>query len=265
MRRIVFALVILIASFGSMASEATQPIVGPRPVAVLLTTSPWSMVIGADTPWFALYDDGQVIFVEQTPGGDYTHMADRLTPSEMAEVKAKLLAFIAQPLPKKIDLRPGLTDQPETHFFLDVDGHKFVTSVYGLGTPARADNRAADGRDGGDVLPANIKGLHQYLAEFHSATAKEWVPDQLEVMLWDYSYAPDASIQWPANWPGLNDPATLKRGDAYSIFLPGTQEEALVAFLATRKERGAVKLGGKKWSASYRRVFPRWQDAFRDR
>jgi hypothetical protein len=26
----------------------------------------------------------------------------------------------------------------------------------------------------------------------------------VEVMLWDYSYAPDASIHWPKDWPALN-------------------------------------------------------------
>jgi hypothetical protein len=264
MVRIAFAFLTLIASFGSLASEATQPLVGPRPIAVLLTTNPWSMVIGADTPWFALYDDGQVIFVEQTTENQYTHMAARLTPTELADVKAKLLPFVVEPAPKKIDLRPGWTDQPESQFFLEVDGHKLVTSVYGLETPADADDEPIGGRDGADALPANIKGLHQYLSEFHVATAKKWIADQLEVMLWDYSYAPDASIRWPANWPGLSDPTTRKRGDAYSIFLPGTQEEALIAFLATRKEKGAVELDGKKWAASYRRVFPRWRDAFRE-
>lgn len=265
MRRIVLALVTLIASFGSFASETAQPRVGPRPVAVWLITSSWSMVIDAETPWFALYDDGQAIFVEQASAGQYTHMATRLTPSEMADVKAKLLAFIAEPVPKKIDLAPGVTDQPVSHFYLDVDGHKAATSIYGLGTRAGAVRRRTAGQQRvADVLPANLEGLHRYLSQFHQAQAKKWVPDQLEVMLWDYSYAPEASIPWPRNWPGLDDPTTLRRGDAYSVFLPGTQEEALIAFLASRKEKGAVELGGRKWAAAYRPVFPRWADAFRD-
>lgn len=262
MLRIVFASIILVVSFHSSATEAEKPLVGPRPIAVLLTKDPWGMVLGADTPWFALYDDGQVIFVEQTSENEYTHMAARLTPSELAGVKAKLSTYVAEPAPKEINLRPGVSDQPESQFFLDVDGHKLATFVYGLGTPADSDDEPTDGRDGVDVLPASIKGLHQYLSEFHVATAKKWTPDQIEVMLWDYSYAPDASIQWPAHWPDLSDSTTLKRGDAYSIFLPGTQEEALIAFLATRREKGGVELDGKKWAVSYRRVFPRWHDAF---
>lgn len=263
MLRIVCALLILIASFGSSASEATQPPAGPRPIAVLLTTNPWLMVIGSDTPWFALYDDGLVIYLEQTSKDKYTHMSARLTPSELASVKTKLLSFIAVPAPQEINLRPGWTDQPESHFFLDVDGHKQVTYVYGLGTPADSEAELPDGQEVADALPDSIKGLHQYLAEFHVAGATKWVPELLEVMIWDYSRAPDASIPWPAHWPGLSDPTTRKRRDDYSIYLPGSEEEALVAFLATQKEKGAIEIDGKNWAAAYRYVLPRWRDAFK--
>ena len=173
MFRIVFAFLALFASSGSIASEAAQPLVGPRPIAVLLTTDPWLMVVGSDTPRFALYDDGQVIFVEQTSKGRYAHMAARLTPSELAGVKTKLLTFAADPVPNRINLRPGWTDQPESRFFLDIDGRKLVTSVYGLATVKDADDGSSGKHDGADPLPAQIKGLYQYLSEFHLATAKK--------------------------------------------------------------------------------------------
>ncbi|GGD48072.1 hypothetical protein [Pseudoxanthomonas indica] len=264
MLRIVFAFVILITSFGSSASEATSAPAGPRPIAVLLTTDPWLMVIGSDTPWFALYDDGLVIYLEQTSKDKFTHMSARLTPTELASVKAKLLSYVAEPVPKEINVRPGWTDQPQSKFFVEVDGHTLVTSVYGLGTPARSEEDLPGGGEGADALPDNIKGLHQYLSEFHVAAATQWIPEQIEVMIWDYSHAPDASIQWPTRWPGLSDPTTRKRRDDYSIYLPGTEEGALVALLATQKEKGAVEIDGKKWSVAYRYVFPRWRDSFKE-
>ncbi|MBO9872753.1 MULTISPECIES: hypothetical protein [Xanthomonas] len=264
MLRIVFALVALLASFAGVAGEATQVPASARPVAVLLITDPWAMVIGADTPWFALYDDGRVIFVEKNTAGAYAHMTARLSPAQLADVEATLRAFIAEPVPKKIDLRPNWTDQPTSHLFLDVDGRKLVTAVHGLGHATAGVAWRHAGETQPDVLPANIAGLHRYLADFHVASATKWIPDRLEVMFWDYNYAPGASIVWPASWPGLEDPTTLKRGDDYSIFLPGTQEPALIAFLATRKKKGAIALGGRKWAVDYRPVFPQWRDAFRE-
>ena len=262
MVRIVLTLVLLAASFGSLAAEARPPFEGPRPIVVLIVTSPWSMVVGAETPRFALYEDGRVIYVERTSAREYTHMQARLTPAELANVKATLLGFATVPVPKEIDLRPGWTDQPGSLFLLDVDGHTLVTSVYGLGALAGADREPTVDQAGKATLPASIRDLHRYLTEFRVPGARKWIPNQLEVMLWDYSYAPETSIRWPATWPGLSDPTTRKRGNAYSIFLPGTEEPALQAFLASRKPRGAVEIDGKKWAASYRPVFPPWRDAF---
>jgi hypothetical protein len=255
MTRIALTLFLLVASFGCLAAEARQPFEGPRPIAVLLISDPWSMVIGADTPRFALYEDGRVIYVEQTSVREYMHMEAHLASQELANVKATLLGFAKEPVSREIDVRPGSTDQPESLFFLDVDGHKLVTSVYGLGARADADREPTP-------LPAGIRDLHRYLTEFRVPVARKWIPDQLEVMLWDYSYAPEASIRWPATWPGLSDPTTQKRGDAYSIFLAGTEEQALRTFLANRKSRGAVEIDGKKWAVSYRPVFPAWREAF---
>lgn len=85
-------------------------------------------------------------------------------------------------------------------------------------------------------------------------------------MLWPYEYAPDASIRWPMEWPGLDSPQASRRGDSYSIYLPGKSLDDLRAFLGTRREKGAVEVGGKKWAASHRYVFPSeptWSRAFR--
>ena len=88
----------------------------------------------------------------------------------------------------------------------------------------------------------------------------------MEVIIWGYDYAPDESIYWPKDRPGLESPSTLKRRDAYSIFIPGKELPKLREFLKTRKEKGAVEIGGKKWAVSIRYTFPNepiWFKAFR--
>jgi hypothetical protein len=86
-------------------------------------------------------------------------------------------------------------------------------------------------------------------------------------MIWGYEYAPDKSIYWPKNWPGLKSPNTLRRGDSYSIFLPGKEIPKLVDLLAKQKEKGAVEIDGKKWAVSIRYTFPSepvWFNVFRN-
>src|SRR5438105_1046835 len=39
---------------------------GPQPLLVLWESSPWRMVIGSDTPTFAFYSDGRVIYQRHT-------------------------------------------------------------------------------------------------------------------------------------------------------------------------------------------------------
>ena len=94
-------------------------------------------------------------------------------------------------------------------------------------------------------------------------TGEAWMPEFTEVMFWPYEYAPEESIVWPATWPDLKADTTKKRGegDSYSVFLPSARYSELRKFIATRKEKGAVLINGKKMSISYRLPFPgesRW-------
>ncbi len=63
-----------------------------------------------------------------------------------------------------------------------------------------------------------------------------------------------------------NSDRTVKRREgSYSIFLDAALESELVNFLSKRKKKGAIEIGGKKWAASVRPVFPSepvWRKAF---
>lgn len=53
----------------------------------------------------------------------------------------------------------------------------------------------------------------------------------------------------------------MQRGDSYSLFIPIREKDTLLAFLESRKPRGAVEIGGKKWAMSLRTPLPgeaRW-------
>lgn len=93
----------------------------------------------------------------------------------------------------------------------------------------------------GTPPPNELFKLHQRLCELDYAGSEAWVPKDVEVMLWDYSYAPEASIQWPKEWPTLHSDRALKREGSYSIFLDGALLPKLRKFLATRREKGASK------------------------
>ncbi len=227
------------------------------------------MVIGSDTPMVTIYDNGQVVYLKREKEKHPVLLAKQLSTNELAEVRKKLTSFgDYSKLKKYYDLAPHVTDLPETKIYLSPDDGNLVTTVYGLMVsdahlPAYS---TFGGEEKPDKLPEILKDLHSYLTSLDFADAKPWEPPYVEAMVWGYNYAPDESIHWPKDWPSLDSPNSLKRGDSYSIFLPGKELPKLREFLKTRKEKGAVEIGGKKWAVSIRYTFPSepiWFKAFR--
>ena len=69
-------------------------------------------------------------------------------------------------------------------------------------------------------------------------------------MIRPYEYAPDASIYLGEKIGQRWTRSVSKRGSSYSIFLDGSALPELRKFLQTRKDKGAVEIGGKKWAVS---------------
>ncbi|RST31346.1 hypothetical protein HMF7854_11220 [Sphingomonas ginkgonis] len=138
------------------------------------------------------------------------------------------------------------TDQPEENLLVYRGDKPTFISVYGsLKTPEVRSQ-----------VPAPIVTLYDTLKNVNLRPNAEWLPDRIEVMVWPYNYAPDASTKWPTNLPDLNDPRTIKRGDSFSIYIPSSKLAEVRALLARRTEKGAIKINGKKWAASIRFPFP---------
>ena len=245
------------------------PFEGPKPIAVLIQTDPWLMVIGSDTPLVVIYDNGQIIYLKRQKDKRPFYDHKQLTEKELEIVKHKISSFGDYSAIKRYyNIAPNLTDQPETKIYLNIDGKILITAVYGL--MVSETNLQAytifPGEEKADVLPKLLKDLHKYLTNIDYQNAKQWEPKYVEIMIWEYEYAPEESIHWLKDWPGLDSPNTIKRGDSYSIFLPGSELAKLRDFLKTQKEKGAVEIGGKKWSLSFRFTFPSepvWFTAFR--
>lgn len=255
-------LALFIVSLTALAGEF-KPFDGPKPVVVILVSDPWLMVIGSDTPNLVLYEDGQLIRLKVMSGNRATYFWKQLSNVEFNEIKAKVHACGPfTPKPGRISLTEA-TDQPETSILIDLAGQRFLSSIYGFSWP---DERSIPGVKGRPKLPKETRAVLALLAKFAPADMQEWKPRHIEAMVWPYEYAPGDSIHWPKDWPGLSSKSTIRRRDAYSIFLPGSEWSRMNAFLATRKEKGAVEIDGKKWAVSVRFTFPGepiWQKAFR--
>lgn len=212
----------------------------PAPSLVMLTTDPWAMVMGADSPAFALYDDGTVLYRN---GQGYQSV--RLDAAERQ-------ALWRQIDPQALSRAAGayrtvaMTDQPTTYLLIYGNERPAFLSVYGV----------LKDEDVRSKLPAALVAAIDRLAGFASPKAVAWLPKDIEVMIWPYEYAPEQSVRWPSEWPTWRSRGSDKSGDGYLLHLPSAALPKLKALLARRTEKAAVEIAGRKWSVAYRIPFP---------
>lgn len=213
----------------------------PSPLVVLLDSDPWAAVIGSGSPTFALYADGTVI--QQTANGFST---TRLTDQELKRFLDRLnLKALAQSY-GRFEVE-NATDQPDQDLLVYWADRPVFVSVYG--SLKDSEVRAK--------IPKEVIAAYHMLTQFQHPESRAWLPENIEVMIWPYENAPEPSVRWPKEWPGLEDSKTVRRGgDSFSIFMPSPKLAELRAFLKRRNEKGAVEIGGQKWVASIRFPFP---------
>jgi hypothetical protein len=221
----------------------------PKPSFVLVEYNPWAMVIGADSPTFALYDDGTVIYWKSVGrGGKY--LSAKLTGQEVSELLKKINPQAIEVLNNHYEPAAGITDQP-TYLMAAQrpDGSYKGVSIYGS---LRSDGLFLRAKR----VPQALIDAFQSVSAYDNSNARDWLPDFIEVMIWPYEYAPDENLAWPKEWPNLSDSKTVKRGDSYSLFIEKSHYGDLSTFLSKRREKQAVQIEGRKWAISIRFPFP---------
>lgn len=254
---------------GTCMSKEFDPFQGASPIAVLTQSDPWAMVVGSDTPHVAIYENGDVIFIKKINGQESYHKII-LDEQELDAVRARLDPLLSlDELKSGYSMRPNWTDQPTANIYVRSGDREIATSVYGMtcsDSSTSEDNPLVSEFSLGTV-PGGLVEAHRWMCNLDFQNSKAWEPEYIEVMLWDYSYAPEASVQWPEAWPSLNSDRAIKRKSMYSLFMDGSSLSALRKFLSTRNAKGAVEISEKKMAVSYRFVFPGepvWRDAFRE-
>jgi hypothetical protein len=228
----------------------------PRPVLVLLDSDPWRMVIGSDAPTFALYDDGTVLYARHPEGEVVSYASAVLDGKAQDALLAAVLGADRRALakePARVDLTEA-DDEPTSRILWWLDGERHEVSAYGR----LAKSRKADGPDDRAKASKPLLAAYDALAAFAVPEATPWLPERIEVMLWDFAYAKDAGVAWPRGWPGLDDPTTRTDADGgmVHVFVPATSLAELRALRASARETQPLLLGGKKWAFAYRFPFP---------
>lgn len=249
------------ASLMRTPSVRLAPKVPPaQPVLAMMELNPWLMVIGSDSATFVLYDDGRVVYrAHHADGSPGDYLTVTLKDAERRALLAELDVGRLGALPV-FTRAANATDMPTTVLITFPSGKARSVSVYGLLDPDQKHQVLGwTTMEGAPEPPAPspvFLDLYRRLHAFSRADATPWTPPVLEVMVWDYDYAPNAR-PWPAGWPDLASAVGQPTDTAVGrIFVDGRDQDALLAFLRTLGEREAVLMNGRKFAIGVRPVIP---------
>jgi hypothetical protein len=216
-------------------------------IVLLYEHNPWAMVLGSDSPTFAMYDDGLVIFARTNQEGRPEYASVILSEKERADFLAALPVKQFNELRHEYEL-DLMTDQPTTVLSVgDKTGLKSVRVYGNLRRSAREND------------PRAFIEIYRKLKSFADARAVRWMPERIELMIWPYENAGEP-LPWPKNWPDTAHPTTKKRGTSkdsinYSIYLMHAQYERLRKQVES-KSADALLINNHKWAFSFRFPFP---------
>jgi hypothetical protein len=216
-----------------------------RPLIVLVEANPWPTVIGSDVPTFAMYEKGQIIYktIEDRsarifevvlPTNELQLLIDKLVPSDdINDIDDYIETSDA-------------TDQPSTTIMLNYPKEKTIT-VYGhLG--ANSEDR--------ESVPDDFLALYDSIKSYRNKAAIEWQPKQLEIMFWEYDYAP-IKRPWIEKFPDLNSSTTIKvDSNFYRVYIDRKDFDEFKKYYKSMGEKQAVEINGRKMAMSYRLPFP---------
>lgn len=238
----IFLLLPLMVAFGQTSSDTYG-----KPVIVLVETDPWLMVIGSDSPTFALYENGQIIY-KKAINKEWKYFEVQNDKQTIKKIIASL--GIADSLMQQQDyiVASNWTDQPTNILRLDFDTLKQI-SVYGSLRRLKSEER--------QKTPNSFLTVYDNIIKFEDSSAVEWLPDTFEVLATNYSYSPEEPLQWKSEWNDINSKTTVKRSaDLYSIYLDKKYFQDFIQLLISMKEKQAVVINGEKYSLSYKLPFP---------
>ena len=235
---------LLLSTFSTISYGQQYDSTYGKYLIVLVETDPWLMVIGSDVPTFALYENGQIIYklIENEKVKFYEV---NLTQTELQKVIQSLK--ITDELYKLNHIEASdWTDQPTNVLILNFRMKKAI-SVYG---------RLKSNGEAREKTPKEFLVVYDNIKNYKNPNAKEWLPNQIEVMFWDYNYAQNKR-PWIEGFPDLKSPTTIKINDElYSVFIDKKDFEKFKKYYSSMAANEAIEINGRKMTISYRFPFP---------
>lgn len=218
-----------------------------KPYLVMIEQDPWSMVIGSDSPTFALYDDGLTIFCEKNEG----YKSVILSKQERDSFR------IDKDFLKLKDYYEVVSAMDQSYISLYVWGKGKQKKIDVYGGPIRFEKRFKKFEEDIKIfrsrVPNEFLRIYDNITVFNHSKAQKWLPEKIEIMVFPNDDSTEEPYPWPENWPNIKTSGTKKREELYSVYLDSSHYSELMKII---KENSTVFMNGHKWSIFYRFPFP---------
>ena len=167
-------------------TEVTNKIYG-KPL-VILSEMCFGYYEGMYLPFFALYENNQIIFRKETKNEKMEYFEVRLKEDEKNNFLKSLPFDKMYNLTEKgIDASGGWTDQPMSVLELNTNGYIKIT---------------VDG-DEEEYIPKDYLLIYKTLINYENKKAQKWYPESICIMF-NKPYSNEISIEWPKYFPKIN-------------------------------------------------------------
>lgn len=225
---------------GVAVAQSTEEPELVRPLLVLIEYDPWLWLIASDSPSFALYEDGTVIY-RRGERGDYRYFQVTLSRAETSALLTEQTPYADLAALEPEYSVSKWSDQPTNVLVFVVDSSYYAAvSVYGALRQLDDSSRA--------LVPGVFLRVYDYVTTFERGDAAPWKPERIELVVSPYEDGPsEEPVAWPDDWPTFGSEWVDDRGELVSLFLPADHEQRLEAVLDQLAPGKHLQIGGRSF------------------
>lgn len=242
-----------------------------EPVFSFVLYNPQDIVLGAESPKFTMYENGEIIF--ETKSGIKHVNKDSI------DLDLSLILNCNKANWSDSYITTMINDQPNFKFWwkdktINIYGRFWLNTNY-YPPPKEPVEKVSKRKmrkykdelnqynnyrvinKNIKAIPKELKAIYKLVNNVSSIDAPLWDPEVIEIFMWAYDNSPEIPVIWPEKWPNLNDTQTVKRrNDSYSIYLKGEDKDELLKLMSQMSERSAILINDRLMAAIIRYPFP---------
>lgn len=231
-------------------AKPSTPVEDARPVLVLYETNSLTFYPLSESPAFALYDNGEIIFTRKDAQGfDIKYFHEKLEKEEFFDFIQKTdFDSILEESGEDKSFSTA-TDQPDNYVYRFSSKNVWFYHYYGsLRSPTSKSRKEA---------PKRLVQLFDHLTQYAPLRGlQEWKPDRYELIA-QCNDAKGSAAPWPSSLPDLKSPTTKKMDETISsLYLTQDQYQAFLVAQAKLKDGTNFRISGRSCMLVTRIPFP---------